>query len=227
MSKQIKKATTEIDTEELLELLSDSNDDELDLDYSEYKNDILNFISVFNIKQGEEYIKAFTLYSIYKVWSKNPISKNQFYLEIQKYFFSNSNGYLINRNAIQLAHEAYIKFQRKKIKLKSKFWTKHFEDFLLFHSLKNGSFWIEDNILYFLYDKYTHERGLDKNTRTYMSKDIFFTYADIFLKSKVTKTGKVYSVTENIKNFFQPDQLQRMKETYVKKDKKSKKKKKK
>jgi hypothetical protein len=225
MTRSIKKTPSQVETEELLDLLNQT-DNVQESNNLEYKNDILNFISVFNIQQGEETIKPFTLYSIYKVWSKEPITKTQFHIEINKYFDNKGNGYLINRNAIQLTHEAYLKFDQKKRKLKSKFWANHYEDFLLYHSLKNGTFWLEADILYFLYDKYTHERGLDKNSATHMSKDVFFTYSDVFLKYKTTKKGKVYSVTENIKNFFQPGQLQRMKESYGEEKKKAKKSKK-
>lgn len=216
----IKKTATQVQTEELLNLLDEDNTSD-EVNYTEYKNDILQFISVFNLKPGEEYIKAFTLYSIYKVWSKTPISKTAFYSEICKYFESlNGKGYKINRNAIQLTHEAYVKFEKKKIRLKSKYWTKHFEDFILYYSIKNGSFWLEDEILYFLYDKYTYERNILNTNR--LSKELFFTYADLFFKHKITKTGKVYSVTDNITVLFQQGQLQRMQSSYAEEKKKAK-----
>lgn len=214
----LKKTANQADTDELLDILNNSQEDITN--YTEYKNDILTFISVFNIQNGEEKIKAYTLYSIYKVWSKEALTKTQFYNEFNKFFYSTSGSYFINRNAIQLTHEAYNKFKQEKIRLKSKFWSKHFEDFLLYHSIKSESYWLESDLLYFLYDKYTHERGLDKNSSTHMGKDTFSTYANIFLKSKVTKNGKVYLVSENVKQFFQKGQLERMKDEKAKEQKK-------
>lgn len=208
MSK-IKKNIIEVQTDELIDLLKeDSKAPETDPLYIE--NDVLTFVSVFNLQAGEESVKPYTLYSIYKVWSKDPVNKNPFYFEMAKLFTISSGNYKVNRNAIQITHEAYSQFKHKDRRLKSKPWTKHFEDFLLFHSIKNGNQWLEASILYFLYDKYIHQRGLDDHPMHYMSQTTFYTYADIFLKHKITKDGKVYSVSDNIKNFFQKDQLQRM-----------------
>lgn len=228
----LKKTPSSIETDELLDLLKETDPTAEDPESIglNYTNDVLTFLSVFKIEPGEDQIKAHTLYSIYKVWSKNAITKQEFHNEVKKFLpgasIQNKAGYKINQNAIKLTHIAYSRFKKERERLKSKLWTKHFEDFLLFHALKSDNFWIESDILYFLYDKYTYERGLDSNANNYMGREIFFIYADIFLKHKITKTGKVYAVSENIKNFFQKDQLERMQVTYVKEEKKKNKKRK-
>jgi hypothetical protein len=125
-------------------------------------------------------------------------------------------AYEINQNAIKLTHMAYKAFQKESKKLNSKFWSKHFENFLNLYDLKSGDFWVEDSILYFIYDKYTHENGLDKTVHSAMKPKVFYTYADLFLESKITRYGKVYGVTKNIENQFQKDQLARMKKEYEK-----------
>lgn len=216
----VKKTPNTLNTEELIELLDEKEEKVQQEEPSEinYKNDVLTFISVFNIQDGEDNIKPHTLYSIYRVWSKEPISKTAFFLTTGKFLTKKDIYYKINQNAIKLTHEAYRKFkeEKKNAKLKSKFWTNHFEDFLLYYSLKGDDFWIEAPLLYFIYDKYTHVRGLDKNPMTYMGKTVFSTYADIFLKYKNTKYGRMYLVSSSILNQFQPEQYQRMKEAHEK-----------
>jgi hypothetical protein len=216
----VRKTANFIETEELLKLLEEPQLNQETPDIL-YKNDILSFISVFNIQSGEDRIKKNTLYSIYRVWSKNPIPSKDFHLEMFKFLpvcqVQNAAGYNINQNAIKLTHEAYSLFKQQKVRtLKSKRWTQHFENFLLFHALTSGNFWLESDILYFIYDKYTHERGLDRTVHLYMTKEVFYIYADIFLKHKITKYGKMYGISENIQNFFQPDQLARMQKAHAK-----------
>jgi hypothetical protein len=226
-----KKAPNALETTELLDLLEQAEEaKEPEAIQIVYKNDVLTFLSVFNIQSGEDNVKSHTLYSIYKVWSKDPLSKSLFLDEVTKYVTRIDTGYKINQNAIKLTHEAYSKFKQENRKLKSKPWTKHFQDFLAKYELKSEDFWLEAPILYFIYDKYAHERKLDENINTYMGKTVFYTYADLFLKYKKTKTGKVYAVSPNILNQFQPDQYDRMvkahKKEQIQKDKPKKKRKK-
>lgn len=211
-----------LETEELLELIEDA-ESQVEPQLTVYKNDILAFISTFDIQPGEDKIKAHTLYSIYKVWSKDAILKRQFCLAISQFFELNAGFYKINQNAIKLTHEAYSKFKKENRKLKSKHWTNHFENFLLFYSLKSEDFWIDAPLLYFIYDKYAHHTGLDNHINTYMGKEVFYNYANLFLRYKKTKHGTVYAVSKNILNQFQPDQFERMRKAYAQDQKKPKK----
>lgn len=213
-----------LDTNELIELLE--NNEEKEVEPIIYRNDVLAFISTFKLEPGEDNIKNHTLYSIYKVWSKDPIIKNSFYQEFTKFFECKNGQYKINQNAIKLTHAAFSKFKQENFRLKSKAWAKHFEDFTLMYALKSDGFWVEAPILYFIYDKYTHERGLDTGPASCMSREVFYRYADLFFKYKNTKDGKIYSVSENITNQFQDGQLARMRKTHVQ-DKKKKEKSKK
>lgn len=217
-----KVAPNSLETDELLELIKDA-EPQSEVQQPIYKNDVLAFLSTFDIQPGEDKIKKHTLFSIYKVWSQDALLKNAFYTAIS-YFLELENGsYKVNQNAIKLTHEAYSRFKHENKRLKSKHWTRHFEDFLLFYALKSDNFWIEAPILYFIYDKYAHERGLDKSTRTHMGQQVFYSYANLFLKYKKTKHGTVYAVSENILNQFQPDQYNRMVKAYGEDQKKPKK----
>lgn len=216
----VKVTPKALDTDTLLDLVEKAPDDKAIMG-EKYKNDVLGFLSTFNIQPGEDTIKGNTLYSIYKVWSKEPLPKNTFYREVNNFLPEKTpTFYKINQNVIKLTHEAYSRFkQERNIKLKNKTWTRHFEDFLLYYSLKTDNFWIEGPILYFIYDKYAHERGLDKHNSTHMNLQTFYAYADLFLKYKKTKTGKYYAVSDNITIQFQEGQLERMQREYAKEQK--------
>jgi hypothetical protein len=213
-----KKAPNALDTDVLLDVL-ETSEDNIEVIGFNYKNDILVFLSTFNIQKGEDNIKPHTLYSIYKVWSKDPIPKNAFYGEISQFIPKSLAYYKINQNVIKLTHEAYSRFKQENRRLKSKPWTRHFEKFLVEYNLKSEDFWVEAPILYFIYDKYTNECGLDDHPSTHMSKQVFFTYADLFLKHKKTKTDKFYAVNDNILKQFQDGQLDRMRKTYAQEQK--------
>lgn len=215
----IKKAPHTLKTDELLDLLEEAekSPEPQEQDLSQYKNDILTFLSVFDIKQGTDYIKKNTLYSIYKVWSKRPLWKKDFLTEIDALFQSHgTSGYKINHNAIKLTHDAYVKFKTEGVKLTSKHWTIHFQGFLEYHALETGDFWIEDDLLFFLYDKYTYITGADSRHKGCLKKKDFYKFCDLFLNKKITKYGRVYGLSTNIQNFFQAGQLARMKEAYGK-----------
>lgn len=218
----IKKSAHALETDELLNLLDTK--EVIDDKTVQYKNDVLGFISTFAIEPGEDRIKQYTLFSIYKVWSKSPIKKTDFLREMQTFLEStNLKGcaaFYINQSAIKLTHSAYKHYTNENLKLKGRSWSKQFENFLKFHNLSSGDRWIHQEILYFIYDKYAHATGLDEHTRTYMSKNVFFVYCKLYLKQKVTKHGLLYAISDNIQSFFQIDQLARMEMEYAKQEEK-------
>lgn len=230
----VKKVPHLLDTEELLKRVTASEpvqDNPTSLDeivFENQPNDILSFLSVFNIVNGEERIKKITIYNIYKAWSMSPLPKSSFHQELSKYIPidpGRSSYYSINQNAIKLTYDAYRDFKRTRSKAKSKAWVLRLEDFLNYHAIKDGPYWIEIDILYFLYDKFEHERGNTHHGQR-LSKKYFEKITDIYLKSKTTEKSKLYAVSDNIKNFFQPGQLERMKKTYAIQEKQKHKKKK-
>lgn len=219
----VKKTTKALDTEELLKILEDNKSDLKEENEILYENDILEFLSTLKIEPGEDKIKKYTLYSIYKVWSKDAVTKKEFYIELDAFLpttsITGTVAYKINNNAIKLTQAAYSHFKKENVRLKSKFWAKHFENFLDYHSLKSGNHWINRSLLYFLYKQYTKDLKLDKSITMYLSKNNFYTYCEIFLKQKITKNGKLYAVSDNIMNFFKDDGQLKMKEKNAKKDK--------
>lgn len=216
-----KKSAHTLDTDELLDLLD--NKEVVEDTTIEYKNDVLSFISTFALEAGTEKIKQHTLFTIYKVWSKEPLKKTAFLSQMRGYFeittIRHSTAFLINQSAIKLTHAAYKFYSNENFRLTSKPWAKHFENFLKFHNLSPGKRWINGNILYFIYDKYCHATGLDKNAASYMAKDTFLLYCKVYLEFKTTTKGVLYAISDNIQSFFQIGQLARMEQEYAKEEK--------
>ena len=220
----VKKSPHSLKTDELLDLL-DGKEVIEDVKV-EYKNDILGFISTFGIEPGEEKIKQHTLFTIYKAWSQDPLKKTEFLAQMRDFLptsrISNSYGFAINQSAIKLTHAAYKHFTNENHQLSGRRRTKHFENFLKFHSLTPGERWIHFEILYFIYDKYCHATGLDEHHTMYLTKEAFPAYCKLFLRHKNTKHGTLYGLSNNIESFFQIGQLQRMEIEYSKDVKKEK-----
>lgn len=221
----VKKVPHVLNTEDLLRVIESSHKEEPEKEVPEileYTNDILPFLSKFNIIPGDKMIKKNLLFSIYKAWSKNPKKKKEFILEMNKYFRvrspDGSNYFYINKNAMSLTHEIYQKYKKHNKKVTSRHWVQHFEDFLNYHALESKNYWIHINILYFLYEKYLHERKLNTSPSAILNKHNFESFCNLYLQKKITKDGPVYAVSSNIEAFFQPGQLERMRKTYAKKE---------
>jgi len=214
----LKKSAHTLTSEELLQSIEeDSSTIEGTV---AFRNDVLLFISTFGIEPGTDKIKQHTLFTIYKAWSKEAIKKTEFLSEMRNFLevtkINNSAAFLANQSAIKLTHDAYKHYSNENVRIKSKTWASHYENFLRFHSLSPGKYWIHGEILYFIYDKYTHATGLDRNSMTYMGKDTFDVYCKLYLERKLTKHGKYYAVSDNIQQFFQIGQLERMNAEYSK-----------
>ena len=223
----MKKLPHTVDTDELLKLINQSpaaspeNTDTLP-EVIEYKNDIMSFLSTFNIQEGDKRIKKNLLYSIYKAWSGDPCKRKDFILELSAMLPTSADTagapqFKINQNAVKLTYDVYTKYVDEYKVLKSKKYASHFEDFLNYFSLKSDGYWIELKLLYFLYDKYTFLIGYPGRILTLRHFEKFCT---LHLKKKVTSAGKVYELSPNITNFFQPGQLERMKKEHAKERKK-------
>lgn len=217
---KLKKAPNQLSTEELLEQLSNPLEEPKEKEIPEiinYKNDVMGFLSTFQILPGKEAIKKHVFFAIYKSWSRSPLDRKSFECEINRLFISNNKQYYINQNTIKLTYEAYTKFKKERKQLKSKHWAKHYQRFLDYYSLTPGTFWIEKDILYYIYDKYSHNILNKKNNRGTLGTESFFKFCDVFLKQKIVKGGIIYGLSDNIQNCFEPGQLERMRKEYVKK----------
>lgn len=201
------KPITEIPIEELLELLKENP---TEINTYDYSNDVLDFISIYGIKSGENQILLPLIYNLYKSWSKNPLYRNQFGMEMSKLFVSvrygNGNTYRINKTKDFFLEKSVKKKQNK---TKRKPWLKHFKCFINKYQLKSGRFYIKDIVLYNLYDKWTYKN----NNHNPLSLFQFLKFCKLFFKNPAPKqiNGVIwFSVNSEIQKYFTPDLIKLM-----------------
>lgn len=175
------KLPNEISDADLLELLNSKADHKYIVTSSLTNDDIVMFLSTFNIKPGKEPIQARGLYKLYKDWSKSPINQYSFAHTLNKYYKRQGLYYLINLDVLDLAKSALdiIKKPNKR-KTVRKSWRIHFQSFVDRYSLKSGNFYVNDFILYYLYDKWTY----DNRVRGRLGKEQFNEFCKLYFKLK-------------------------------------------
>ena len=203
----MKKSTTEMTEKELLDLVSKDSD----IILYNWPNDVMEFISVYNIKSGKEEIASKLLYKLYKLWSKQPVKKRTFAMTFTDLFPSinsiDGTKYnlilLLDKKAINLKQEAY-NFIKKNDKTKEKGWMEHFEKYLYFFSIKSGSLFIKDSVLYKLYSRWYGKK------RRPLGFDQFNNYCKLYFKNKLIKTNYWFAVDKYIKNHLDEELIKEM-----------------
>jgi hypothetical protein len=219
---ELKKLPSVLSTEDLIELIENEDGLSEKSDLSDFKNDILSFISSLNIEPGEYKVNKNTLYLIYKAWSNSPINKSPFISQIALHLPStpDTKYVLINKNSIKLTHEAYVRFKKQTHVLKT---TKHvddFNDFLKYFSIESGTYFFELDFLYLLYTRYAESKGIGRP----FSRVSFEKYCRVNFLSKQLKTGPAFGIKPNVDNFFEKGELKKLRRNHGKKKKTVKKK---
>lgn len=204
----MKKPITELSTEELIKAI---NDAPVEAPYN-WPTDIMDFISFYHLKQGEELITTKLLYRLYCHWSKNPITSRSFIQVLTDIFPSSRSGrsvtILLNKKALDISQEVY-KYLESKDKTKSKGWTKHFNDYLNYYSIKKGGLFIKNSVLYSLYDKWTYG---NKN-RHPLGYNQFSKFCQVLFKQKLVDNNGWSAVNNSIEQHLTDDLIELMKAT--------------
>lgn len=153
----MRKLPTTASDEELLAILGDDTNLQNTPLKIDYRNDIIEFLSVYNIKPGDDRVKNTTLYNLYKLWSKTPVNQITFSRNLFELFptirYGTSHAVCINKTAIKLKEESW-KILKPMDKRKYPGWKKHFELYLNKYSIKKGRFFVKSSVLYNLYDQW-------------------------------------------------------------------------
>lgn len=154
-----KKLPHTASVEELLEAIEKSEPSKVSVEQPTFGNDIVSFLSFYQIEPGIEPVTHRMLFHLYKLWSKEPVSKATFGKQVSMYIGATANSvYHINRPTLKLTEEAFKLVNEQTVdKAKSKPWREHYESFLGYYRITPGRTYIEGSALYNLYDKYTYE----------------------------------------------------------------------
>jgi hypothetical protein len=213
-----KKTPKGLSTDDLMELaFGETKPDDVG-DLTEYKNDILSFLHLLGIEPGSFPVNKKTLYIIYKAWSERPLIRGEFIKQVNDIFPNDAakNIIKLNKNSIKLTHEAYIKFKKQTYILKSAKYAAHFNDFLKYHSIESGKYYIEVDLFYLIYTRYANKKEIKP-----LSSRSFEKYCRVTFLSKQLLTGPAFAVKENVENFFEPGELKKLRKQYAKKKKRN------
>jgi hypothetical protein len=207
------KSITELSEQELLSILGADSQAKV---YT-WPNDVMEFISVYNLKSGTEEVTSSLLYNLYTHWSKDPVKRKAFTFTLRDLFptinYSKTFVVLLNSSTLNLKAQAY-KYVEKEDKTKEKGWMDHFEKYLFFYSLKSGSFFAKDSVLYSLYS-----RWYGKKRRPLGFKQ-FNNHCKLYFKNKLIKTHYWFAVDHSIKNHLDEELIKDMDSASQKKNKK-------
>lgn len=143
--------------EELLELLESAPEARGGVKV-EYRNNVIQFISQYNIIEGENSVPEKTLFRLYKAATKYSVKADEFarlFSEIFPRFKTPDGGYYkINLDAINVSQEILKITNEKKIdKTKNLQYVRTFERFTSKYGIEPGNNYIEGFVLYALFCK--------------------------------------------------------------------------
>jgi hypothetical protein len=204
-----RKASNKLTTEELLSIIdgkTTGKENLLNQGLELYKNDVLEFLKVFNIKEGKDRVKDIVLYKFYRTWSRNGISRRSFVIEITHIFqairYRYGSYFLLNKSAISIKKESW-NYNRPNLKTRSKAWKAHFDKFILYYNIKKGRLYIKDSILYNLYDKWTYST----HKRHPLGEFQFNSFCKLYFKHRITNQTNYYELDESIINHFSEEMI--------------------
>lgn len=215
------KLLKDISTEELLSLLDSSSEKK---SYTT-SNDVADFLNFYSITPGKNPLVRNFLYHLYKNWTKNPIDKERFSLEVNKYLYTSHSDeryyYLINQDAFSLNKKVYDLLKKNFVeKTKSPKYKKHFDSFIKFYEIKKGSYWITLDLFYYLYKLWTYKI---KNKNPLGIKQ-FTSFCKLYFITKEVKKEIYINIDESINKYLTKERLQRYDQIKEHKEKANKKK---
>lgn len=191
----LKKLPNKFTDAELLKALETEDERDIILDGH---NDVLPFLSHYNIEPGENKVSKRIIYQLYKAWSEEPLSRVGFGGEIHKYIPNEHSAYmLLNFKAIEVGYKTFELIQESKYdKRKNPNHRAHFEKFLNTFNIKKGNMWIEGFVLFYLYDKWTFET----KKQHYIGKKNFSAFLELYLPKKRVGSSKMkwFTVDQSI-----------------------------
>lgn len=128
--------------QELLEIALNSKEEP-----AQSENNLSLFISTFGLEEGTLKIPLKLLYRLYKRWSSVQMIEDVFYNELtllmpNKQEIEGKWCLLLNKSTLKITEDIYKLIKEKKIyKQRSDYFKKHFESFLKYAKVEQGSDW--------------------------------------------------------------------------------------
>lgn len=194
---------TELEIDELLKIVENSDikqDITKKTEDEEVQNKIYQFLIQYDIKPGYQKVPKKLLTALYSYWSGERMSQAKFTSNVNMFLPSeNKYGKLgqyfrINKSIAAITKH-YEGMKPKKLDFtKSKIYQKLITDFIQNYNLKPGKFYVEVDIMYYLFCTF-----LDKKRRKHISQSKFESLLYLFFKRKFLGYAvSWYGFTEDI-----------------------------
>lgn len=193
---QLKKSPKSLSTNDLLKLLDEYEEDISVKTKSERvlpifegstsDEQVFNFLSQFEVKEGDYSVSSRKLYFIYRTWALEPCSQRKFLYSLKGHFvsevISNVHWFKLNKSFNDLLADSKPYVERKKqSKFRSPYIQKQYEKFMKAHDIKAGKkYAINAMILYFFYDKWTYKNRL----KQWLTYPLFIKFSELYFKVK-------------------------------------------
>lgn len=213
-----KKPINKIDVDELIKIAQTESKEK---QAYHHLNDISSFVHFIKINPGSNAVSFKTLYNLYRDWSNNPVKKYTFNNQLKTSYSYKQIGihkyYFFDKTELDLREILNAEKQRKvKDYTKTKSKKNHFDSFLNFYNIKPGDYYIEDFVLYNLYDKWTYK---NKNKSPFSMKN-FRGFCNLYFLKKENKVKAFYwyGVEKSVLNNFQEGEIQQIIEAHEKEE---------
>jgi hypothetical protein len=151
-------------------------------DVVESDNDVVSFLSYFNIKPGTNLTSSWFLFKLYKGWSKTPLKRYNFSLELSKYLPRAHQTFLyIDKTSAQISKQLkdYLETNKKSRKhTKNPNYHRKMKTFLDRYQIKEGNYPIEGFILFHMYDCWSYQSRKEKP----LTQKIFISLLKVFFE---------------------------------------------
>lgn len=205
------KLPHQISTDDLLNALNEAED----IESTEWTNDVPHFLSHFKMEQGQYKVPTHLLYSLYKLYSKQPVDQRSFTFTISQFLVrdgSRNPYYLVNIKPMRIAKVVNTKLKETQFNVTANLaLKKHYDLFLKECKVRKGRTWVEALIFYEIYRHYC----IDKRIKVRFNNHTFIKISRLYFKTR--RIGHSRSTWFNVDNeivsrFLTEDMIKRVNE---------------
>lgn len=135
---------------------SDAAEDQIIESY----NDVIPFLTNYNITPGDTLVSKKLLYKLYKAYSSEPMSVREFAMEVGTFVQAKGEFYHINMDNFAISKHIYAQ-QSRVDKTKSLTYQKHYTWFVKERAVQRGSKWLEGFVLFYIYKDFCKSRRVN------------------------------------------------------------------
>lgn len=191
MTSARQKLPQELDLKELLEIVKDAPN--VKNEKVDFNDPILSFAQAFNLRPGTRIVSDKLLYNLFKIWYPEALfDKRNFNTQLNNFIPSKMIGtrryFTIDKNYIKISKYIQEGIQKKSQDVtKSKHFHNQFTRFLEDNDLKEGTVFIESDILYYIYNNWCD----GKNNKP-IQYNAFLAICDLYFEPKRLMDNVLY-----------------------------------